>query len=110
MEDSKVQWERGENNITIVTLPDGSKITVNDLVAKLGIGKQSAYQRIKRYIKNGCLEDLWKEKNCRKVHSKKKKATIKNKRLRYEEGDYKQAYCYWFHLALTGKQNKLKYE
>jgi len=108
MDDQNVEWVKGRNGRIIVTLPDGSEITVHDLVEKLGIGKQSASVRIRKYIQDGNLKNLLKPKDCRVVYKKPKKK-VKHKKLRYQEGDIKQAYCYWFHLALTGKQNKTKH-
>ena len=85
MKDQKiVEWVKGRNGRIIVTLPDGSDITVHTLVEQIGIGKQSAHKRIKKYIEDGCLEDLMKGKS---VQSKRKPKTNKLSKTHYESGD-----------------------
>ena len=100
MDIEKIEWIKGEHNILIVTLPDGSKINAMQLSKKIDIKKQSALVRLNEYILDGHYVDLLRAYRVKKEAprlSKQLRATTKEQ---YQEGDTKQIFCPWFKLAM----------
>ena len=83
----------------VVTLPNGNKINVNDLIKDCGLKHAAAHRRLKRYIKTGNLKNLLKPSQ----------QSIKESKLsetHYEAGDirmYKDEEWIRIMKALTNK-------
>jgi len=91
---TEIKWVKGKHNQFIVTLPDGSKMTTNLLCETVdSMKKFSAHIRIKEYMEDGNLEDLFRKFRTGKSEPKIEETSIDPEGgMYFEDGTIKPFY------------------